>query len=139
MLVAALFVMTTASAASAQVAEKAAPAVEVTKAVVATGVMEREPIGAAESFPADVGTVYFYTIFEGDFAEVDLHHVWLRDGEEMARIPLRARGPRWRTWSSKQIPPEWSGKWTVQVVAGDDQVLKAVEFRVGGAEGHLDD
>jgi hypothetical protein len=132
MLVASLFVMTMATAASAQVAEKAAPAVEVTRAVVATGVLDREPVGVAESFPADAGTLYFYTVLEGEFTEVDLHHVWLLNGEEMARTPLRARGPRWRTWSSKQIPPEWSGRWTVQVVvAGDDQVLQAVEFTVG--------
>jgi hypothetical protein len=132
MLVASLFVMTMATAASAQVAEKAAPAVEVTRAVVATGVLDREPVGVAESFPADAGTLYFYTVLEGEYTEVDLHHVWLLNGEEMARTPLRARGPRWRTWSSKQIPPEWSGRWTVQVVvAGDDQVLQAVEFTVG--------
>lgn len=131
MLVAAFFLMTT-TAATAQVAEKAAFDVTVSQAVVATGVMEREPVGAAEAFPAEIGTLYFYTILEGDFTELEFHHVWLRDGEEMARIPLRARGPRWRTWSSKQIPPEWSGKWTVQVVAvGDDQVLKSVEFTVG--------
>lgn len=130
-LVATFLVLATATAAAAQVAEKAAPTVEVTHAVVATGVMDREPVGAAESFPADIGTLYFYTVFEGDFAEAELHHVWLRDGEEMARIPLRVRGPRWRTWSSKQIPPEWNGRWTVQVVADDDQVLKAVEFRIG--------
>jgi hypothetical protein len=132
MLVASLFVMAMATAASAQVAEKAAAGVEVTRAVVASGVVEREPVGEAVAFHADVGTLYFYTILEGDFTEVDLHHVWLLNGEETARIPLRARGPRWRTWSTKQIPPEWSGRWTVQVVvAGDDQVLKSVEFTVG--------
>ncbi len=132
MLVTAFLVLTTATVAAAQVADKAAaPAIEVSRAVVATGVEDREPVGAAESFPADVGSVYFYTVLEGDFAEMEIHHVWIRDGEEMARTPLRARGPRWRTWSSKRIPPEWSGRWTVQVVAGDDQVLGSVEFSVG--------
>jgi hypothetical protein len=131
-LVASLFVMAMATAASAQVAEKAASGVGVTRAVVATGVVEREPVGEAVAFHADVGTLYFYTVLEGDFTEVELHHVWLLNGEEMARIPLRARGPRWRTWSTKQIPPEWNGRWTVQVVvAGDDQVLNEVEFTVG--------
>src|SRR5690625_5273541 len=70
----------------------------VTRAVVATGVEGREPVGEAEAFPASVGTVYFYTVFEGDFAETTLEHVWLREGEEVARVPLRVQGPRWRTW-----------------------------------------
>lgn len=106
----------------------------VTRAVVATSVEDREPVGVAESFSADVGTLYFYTVFEGDFEETTLEHVWLRDGEEVARVELRARGPRWRTWSAKQIPADWTGSWTAQVVAADDQVLSSVTFTVGSGD-----
>ncbi|HEX6938722.1 MAG TPA: DUF2914 domain-containing protein [Longimicrobiales bacterium] len=131
MLMVAFATFATATALAAQTVEKAAPVVEVSRAVVATGVEEREPVGVAESFAADVGKVYFYTVIEGDFAEIQIEHVWLREGEEVARVPLTARGPRWRTWSSKNIPPDWTGKWTVQVVTGDNQVLRAVDFTVG--------
>ncbi|MBW3552276.1 MAG: DUF2914 domain-containing protein [Gemmatimonadetes bacterium] len=105
--------------------------VEVTRAVVATGIEDREPVGEATAFPADVGTVYFYTVFEGDFPEQQLEHVWLRDGEEVARVPLTARGPRWRTWSAKAIPAEWAGSWTVRVVDANDAELASVDFTVG--------
>lgn len=106
--------------------------VTVSSAVVATGVQDREPVGGATSFPADVGTVYFYTVFEGDFGEAGFEHVWLRDGEEMARVPLTARGPRWRTWSSKTIPPDWAGSWTVRVVDTNGNELSSVDFTIGG-------
>lgn len=106
--------------------------VQVTRAVVATAVQDREPAGEATSFPADIGTVYFYSVFEGDFEERPFEHVWLRDGEEVARVPLRARGPRWRTWSSKEIPADWAGSWTVRVVDGDGNELSSVDFTVGG-------
>ena len=132
MLMTAAFVLTAATMGAAQTAGQAAsPGIEVSEAVLATGVEIREPVGVATSFPADVGTVYFYTVFEGEFDELTLHHVWLRGEEEVARVPLRVRGPRWRTWSSKRIPPEWSGRWTVQVMAADGQVLWSVDFTVG--------
>lgn len=135
-LVAVFFLMTTATAAVARQAgqggqaEKSAAAVEVTRAVVAVGVVDRNPVGAAESFPADIGALYFFSILEGEFADIEVEHVWLREGEEVARVPLRARGPRWRTWSIKQIPPDAGGSWTVQVVAGDGRVLQSVDFTV---------
>lgn len=107
--------------------------IRVTRAVVATQVEDREPVGEAESFPATVGTLYFYTILEGEPAETTVEHVWLRNGEETARVPLNVQGPRWRTWSTKQVPEDWTGEWTAQVVA-DDEVIESVSFTVGGSE-----
>lgn len=116
----------------AQRAEKAVAGVEVTRAVVAVGVVARNPVGAAESFPAEIGTLYFFNVLEGAFQEVEIEHVWLREGVEVARVPLQARGPHWRTWSLKQITPESGGRWTVQVVTGDGRVLHSVDFTVDG-------
>lgn len=102
----------------------------VTQAVTATGVQDREPVGIAETFSAEVGEVFFYTVFEGDFPESEVTHVWRRDGEEMARVPLTVRGPRWRTWSSKRILADWTGSWTAQVVGPEGTVIESVEFTV---------
>lgn len=123
----------TAAATPAAAQETPASEVAVTRAVLATGVQDREPVGEATSFGADVGTIYFYTVFEGDFPEQQLEHVWIRDGEEMARVPLTARGPRWRTWSSKAIPADWAGAWTVKVVDAAGNELESVDFTVGGS------
>ena len=106
--------------------------VQVPRAVVATGVENREPVGVDTVFTADVGILYFYTEFEGDFGELEIEHVWLRDGEEIARFPLIVRGPRWRTWSSKEILPEWTGSWTVRAVDANGTEHATAEFTVGG-------
>ena len=132
MMIAVFATFATATTLAAQAVERAAPAVEVTRAVVATAVEDREPVGESTTFAADVGTLYFYTVFEGSFDEAQVNHVWLYEGEEVARVPLTVRGPRWRTWSSKQIMPEWTGNWTVRVIAGDDKILATVDFTVGG-------
>ncbi len=127
---AAAFVATSLSAQEpAEQQEQAAP--EVTHAVVATGVQDREPVGVAETFPMDVGTLYFYTVFEGDFPEQTVRHIWLREGEEVGRVELRVRGPRWRTWSTKTIPTDWTGSWTARVEDAQGNVLANVEFTVG--------
>jgi hypothetical protein len=105
-------------------------ALRVTRAVLATGVEDREPVGVDSVFTTAAGTLYFYTVFEGDFGERDVEHVWLRDGEEMARVPLTVRGPRWRTWSSKAVLPDWTGSWTVKVVGGDGTEHAAVAFTI---------
>jgi hypothetical protein len=106
--------------------------VEVTRAVIAADVEDREPVGESDHFAADVERVYFFTEFEGDFPESQFEHVWLFEGEETARVALTARGPRWRTWSSKALMPEWSGEWTARVVDSEGNELASVSFHVGG-------
>ena len=84
----------------------------------------------AESFPADVGTVYFHTTVTGEFGETTVEHVWLREGEEMARVILDVRSPRYRTWTAKKIPAAWAGSWEVRLVDANGEVLRTVGFRV---------
>lgn len=106
--------------------------VTVTSAVVATGVEGREPVDARDAFPANVGEVFFHTVLEGAFGERVVEHVWIRNGEEVGRVSLTVRGPRWRTWSSKTIPADWTGAWEARIVDSSGAVLASVPFRVGG-------
>jgi len=57
-----------------------------------------------------------------------LDHVWFYRGEEMARIPLRVDTPRWRTWSTKRIRPDWTGTWRVDVQDVEGRVITSLEF-----------
>lgn len=100
--------------------------------VLCTGIMDREPVGAAESFPAEVDKVYLWTKVTGAAeGETTIHHVWLREGQEMADVELPVRGTPWRTYSYKTIPPEWAGNWEVKVTGADGNVIKSVTFTVG--------
>jgi hypothetical protein len=120
------------AAAQEGVAAGPAPGIEVTHAVVATDVVGREPAGEASAFEAGVGRLYFYTVLEGDFPESSFEHVWIRDGEEVARVPVRAVGPRWRTWTSKAVPAGWTGEWQVRLVDADGHEMASADFTVGG-------
>jgi hypothetical protein len=97
-------------------------------AVVCTSVADRAPVGAADRFPAAVGRLFCFS--EVREAEGKVVHVWIRGDREVFSIELRANGPRWRTWSEKQILPEWTGPWRVEVRTTGGAVLAVASFTV---------
>ncbi len=116
-------VMLTASA-------EAFGALSVGRAAFARGVVAREPVGVSDTFPADVGEVYFFTHILGAEKPTEILHVWIHNGWEMAIVPLEVQSPSWRTWSSKRILPEWTGEWTVEVRETDGTVIYRASFRI---------
>lgn len=115
--------------------EQAAPAagaqLAVAEAVIATGVQDRQPVDNVTTVPTDVGTVYCWTRITGAEGEIQIEHVWYKGDVEMARVSLRVAGSNWRTWSSKNIEPIWTGDWHVDIVGPDGTVLDSVSFTVG--------
>ncbi|MDF1553179.1 MAG: DUF2914 domain-containing protein [Deferrisomatales bacterium] len=99
-------------------------------AVLATGVENRQPVGTANTFPADVGRVYAYTRVVGAAGEGSVTHVWYYAGQVKAQVQLSVRSDDWRTWSSKTILPGWTGEWLVEVQGADGRVLASVPFQV---------
>ncbi len=100
---------------------------EVLEAAVATGVEHRQPVGAAETFTAQVGKLFCWSKISGGSAGGEIVHEWRRGDEVVASVPLAIGGSPWRVYSSKIILPEMTGKWSVAVKQGD-QVLKTLEF-----------
>ncbi len=92
----------------------------VARAVVTTGVKDREPVDHVDVVNNTIDRVVFFTELR-DMAGQHVVHRWLHDGKVMAKVGFDVGGPRWRVWSSKHLEPDWVGTWTVQVVnvAGD--------------------
>lgn len=109
---------------------EAARELAVDAAVVTTAVTDRRPADTLSTVEADVGQVYLWTRITGAEGETEVVHVWYRGDEEMARVPLRVASPSWRTWSSKNILPAWTGRWRVEVEGPDGSVLETVSFTV---------
>lgn len=101
---------------------------KIQRAVVATGVIDREPVGVDTTFTSDTGTLCFFTHLENPGPVTTIDHVWYHGAEEMARIPLRIETPTWRTWSSKRIRPDWTGLWRVEVQDARGRVIRSLEF-----------
>jgi hypothetical protein len=58
-------------------------------------------------------------------------HAWIHEGTTRARVELKIGSPMWRTYSSKQLLPGWTGDWQVKILTADGAVLQTIDFRVG--------
>jgi hypothetical protein len=99
------------------------------EAVLARSIVDRMPVDTVTAVSADVGTLYLWTRVSGA-AGSSISHVWIH-GPHEAAVELQVGGSPWRTWSSRTIPPEWTGEWRVEVRDATGRVLTAVSFTVG--------
>jgi hypothetical protein len=99
--------------------------------VICTAVVDRACESASDTFPSDVGKVYAHTRILGMDEGGSITHRWIFKGQVMAEPSLNIGGPNWRTWSSKNIDPLWSGDWKVEVVDNcDNSVVDILEFAI---------
>lgn len=103
---------------------------EVTSSAIARYIQEREPAEVADSFLSSVGKLYCFSHIVGAEQETRVTHVWLFEGQEMARIELPVRSASWRTWSSKNLNPGWTGAWEVKILDDQGNLLSSVPFRL---------
>jgi hypothetical protein len=102
----------------------------VLEAVACKSVENRNPVGAAEKFPTNVGRLYVFTkLTLNGTSESSVKHIWKHNGKDLATVTLPVRGPQWRTYSSKTIDPSQTGDWTVDILNGS-AVVKTVAFRI---------
>lgn len=97
--------------------------------VIAEQVVDREPVNGGTSFAADVGQVAAWTRITGA-ANTTVEHVWRHADHEFV-VPLNIGGSPWRTWSTKVIPVEWTGEWTLEVRDASGTVVASTTFTVG--------
>jgi hypothetical protein len=102
----------------------------VARAAIATGIEEHEPEGSAVEFPPGVDRLFCFTQIAGADGET-IVHAWIHEGTTRARVELEIGSPLWRTFSSKQILPSWTGNWQVKILTEAGAVLKTIDFSVG--------
>lgn len=100
---------------------------EVARTIVTTGISEREPVNDLQRIPSTDERVYFFTDLR-DMAGTSITHVWKHNGEVKAEVKFDIGGPRWRVWSSKNMLPEWTGDWTVEIVDDSGKVIATKAF-----------
>lgn len=88
----------------------------------------REPVDSICSLDRGERRIYYFSDLRNQFGK-RIHHLWEYNGKSMAKVALgRVKGPRWRVWSSKNLIPGWSGRWTVKVVDDQGNVLHQESF-----------
>ncbi len=94
----------------------------------------RSLVDPAPEFPADVGKVYCLARVIGAAAPTEVTFVWYHLGRTMARVSLPVRSGDYRTWSSKNIMPAWTGSWEVKVLDPMGQVVGETSFLITDGE-----
>jgi len=103
-------------------------ALEVADGVISTAVVNRNPVDIIERYPAAAGKVSCFTHLTGAEGVSRIFHVWYRGQQEMGRIELPVRAADWKTWSTKDMFPDWTGAWRVEVIDQDGRLLKVIPF-----------
>lgn len=101
---------------------------EIVEAVITTNIVDRVPVDSLESYSATVDKLYCFVRVVGAEQDTTIAHVWYHGDQEVARVTLPVRSSHWRTWSSKNILPEWTGEWRVEVVDAEGYILSTVSF-----------
>jgi Protein of unknown function (DUF2914) len=127
------------AAANAAANAPALPPLNVQDAILTTAeLVNREPVAASactsaacsSRFPATVGTITFWTRITGGSPGRWIEHVWLWEGEEIARVRQKVEASAWRTWTRKRIQTDWDGEWRVEVRGEDGALLAERSFTI---------
>lgn len=108
--------------------EKKQDGIRVGYSAVCVDVQNLEPLGVDTTFSASVGSLYCFTRIEGATDTTNITHVWYHGEKKMAEVILPVKSVRWRTYSSKKILPNWSGKWNVVVLSEAGDPLAQISF-----------
>lgn len=100
--------------------------------LLATAVINREPTRAPSPIPPQVGRLYYFTEVVDAGKTTTILHIWYWQNRYISAVLLHVRGPRFRTWSYKTIPPTWTGEWRVEARTPDGTVLSSKTFVVEG-------
>jgi hypothetical protein len=102
----------------------------VTDGAICLEVENLECLEANTKFDPSVGTLSCFTRINGAQGSTFITHVWYFGDEERARVQLDIRSSSWRTYSSKIILPQQIGKWHVDVLGPEDELLKRLQFEI---------
>ncbi len=99
----------------------------VARAQFTTAMVEREPSDNVVVLSNQYTQVFFFTELR-NLKGKTVKHRWEYNGKIMAEVSFNISSNRWRTYSSKNLDPNWLGTWTVVVTDGEGWPLKATIF-----------
>jgi hypothetical protein len=111
-------------------AQQETAVLEVESAAICEDIVDREPVGAGDSFSVSMGKLFCFTKIVGAETDVDITHAWYFGDTERARITLTVKSSNWRTYSSKILQAHEVGAWHVDVLDESGNVLDTVDFEV---------
>ena len=102
----------------------------ISRAVMGTGVENREPKGVSEVFPSATEKVYCFLEATHIPKDMEISLIWFHGQKEMRKINLSLKpGSRWRTYAHKNLGG-LKGDWKVEIKDAEGKLLKDFAFKV---------
>ena len=97
---------------------------------IASGLENRDPTGASNTFPLSTGRLVFWmNVRNTTPAERTLKSVWIKGDKEVFSFDLKVGVSKgWRTWSYKRLRKKDAGPWKVEVRDERNQTLQSISF-----------
>ncbi len=128
LLLSVLFFFSLLSLVSAE--EKIMTNLEFSEFVIATGVEDLTPQNIAEVFSSSHDKLYAFCRVSNAQENTTILHQWYYGNKLMATVPLLIKSASWRTYSSKNIIPAWTGEWRVDITTEDGLLLASLTFYI---------
>jgi hypothetical protein len=96
---------------------------------VGTDIVDKEPVGVQENFPAKTETLVAWSRVTGAQKPITVTHVWIRNGDEVKRSELKILSSSYRTHSSMTVA-KLPGNWTLEVRDQAGKVIGSTYFNV---------
>ncbi len=98
----------------------------IARAFFSTEIVNKEPINRL-LVGSELEKIYFFTDIRNMKGKT-VYHRWEYEDKVISKNKFEIKGSKWRTYSSYNIKPEMTGKWTVVVTDERGWPLKAVIF-----------
>lgn len=87
----------------------------VSRTAFCAAIVDREPV-QVNTFNQETDQLYFFSEIIGATDNTSLSHRWYHNDRLVLDVELTVNGPRWRTWSVKNLYGNHKGSWRVEIV-----------------------
>ena len=99
--------------------------------MICRDIYKRNPVKPGNDFINTVDTLFCYTKISNSGLKKQVKHVWFYENKEMTTVRYNIKPSfNYRSWSRKKIMKNQIGKWRVDVVDGNDEVLGSISFNI---------
>lgn len=99
----------------------------VSRTVFTSAIENKEPVSDLQKIFTDTTRVYFFTELNGLNGHT-IFHRWEYNKQILAEVSFAVGADRWRTWSSKNMIPSWTGTWIVSVLDEGGNIIEQNSF-----------
>lgn len=108
----------------------AAAQTKVNRISITSGIENKEPLAPVTYVTEGTESLFCFTEIQTDEYPTEVTHIWIYQKNIEAEVKLFVGSPKWRTYSSKNIPLGKAGEWKVEIYSKDGKLIDSVDFTV---------